>query len=189
MVDDRRRTNRGRFSRGTYGDRQQGDWDWHRAGPYTGFEPKGYRRPDHRLMNDICERLAQHGLINAQDIWVGVNQGDVSLAGRVDNRQQKHMAEDVAATVFGVREIHNRLRVGTGAGEQEREPEGEDRWRDEVGQSGVYPVSEMDEAPSGAEVQGMKGWGQGERGAEGYEDSGESELRLEPESRGRQGNE
>jgi hypothetical protein len=140
-------------------------------------------------MSDVCERLAQHGLIFAKDIWVSVNQGEVSLAGRVDNRQQKHMAEDVAASVFGVREIHNRLRVGPGTRSLGREPEGDDRWRDEVGQSGVYPVSEMEEAPSGAEVLGMKGWGQGERGAEGYEDSGESELRLEPESRGRQGNE
>lgn len=47
---------------------------------------------------------------------------------------------------------------------------------DEVGKSGVYPVSEMEKASKDAKVHGEASWGQGERGAEGYEDSGSSEL-------------
>lgn len=50
-----------------------------------------------------------------------------------------------------------------------------DRLRDEVGRSGVYPASgplpETD-----ALIRRQMEWGQGERGAEGYEDHGSSEL-------------
>jgi len=52
---------------------------------------------------------------------------------------------------------------------------------DVPGRTGVYPVSGP-EWPSGpAEFRGMASWGQGERGAAGYEDHGESERYLTPE--------
>jgi CBS domain-containing protein len=50
--------------------------------------------------------------------------------------------------------------------------------KDEVGGSGVYPMSgphPVGDAP----VVGQAGWGQGERGAAGYEDHGESEVMIE----------
>jgi hypothetical protein len=47
--------------------------------------------------------------------------------------------------------------------------------RDDVGGSGVYPMSAHN-APSDAEIRTPAAWGQGERGAEGYEDAGGSEL-------------
>ena len=49
---------------------------------------------------------------------------------------------------------------------------------DEIGGSGVYPVSSSEGASPDAPVHGQKSWGQGERGAAGYEDSGGSELRY-----------
>jgi putative phosphoribosyl transferase len=50
--------------------------------------------------------------------------------------------------------------------------------KDEVGGSGVYPASGPH--PSGnAEIQGQASWGQGERGAAGYQDHGSSELNYE----------
>src|SRR6266498_986609 len=48
--------------------------------------------------------------------------------------------------------------------------------KDEVGKSGVYPVSQAAGASPDAMVHGEASWGQGERGAAGYEDSGGSEL-------------
>lgn len=48
--------------------------------------------------------------------------------------------------------------------------------RDEVGKSGVYPVSDMKGASPDAVVHGERSFGQGERGAEGYNDSGSSEI-------------
>jgi hypothetical protein len=46
---------------------------------------------------------------------------------------------------------------------------------DEILPTGVYPSSD-DSAPYSARAQGMTSWGQGPRGASGYEDSGGSEL-------------
>lgn len=53
--------------------------------------------------------------------------------------------------------------------------------RDETGRSGVYPASESEGAAGDAPLRGEEEWGQGERGAAGYEDSGGSELNLETE--------
>jgi hypothetical protein len=47
--------------------------------------------------------------------------------------------------------------------------------RDKVGGSGVYARS-SDNIPGDAVIRTPQQWGQGERGAEGYEDSGGSEL-------------
>lgn len=58
------------------------------------------------------------------------------------------------------------------------EPGGGQGRKDEVGGSGVYPFSGPQ--PQGpAEIRTQAGWGQGERGAAGYEDSGRSELVYE----------
>jgi hypothetical protein len=53
--------------------------------------------------------------------------------------------------------------------------------RDEIGRTGVYPVSNPEGASPNAKIQPQPSFGQGERGAEGYEDSGESELFYYPE--------
>jgi len=50
--------------------------------------------------------------------------------------------------------------------------------KDEVGRSGVYPMSGP-HPPGAAEVRSQAAWGQGERGAPGYEDHGSSELSYE----------
>lgn len=48
--------------------------------------------------------------------------------------------------------------------------------KDKIEKSGVDPVSEMEDASPDAMVHGAASWGQGDRGAAGYEDSGGSEL-------------
>jgi CBS domain-containing protein len=48
--------------------------------------------------------------------------------------------------------------------------------KDKIEQSGVYPVSAAEGASPDAIIHGESSWGQGERGAAGYEDSGGSEL-------------
>ncbi|MDA8217128.1 MAG: hypothetical protein M0Z94_05860 [Dehalococcoidales bacterium] len=71
--------------------------------------------------------------------------------------------------------------------EEAGEPGGGKGRRDEVGRSGVYPASDPN-APGGAEVRGQQEWGQGERGAAGYENHGQSELTSlwEEEERGKE---
>ena len=86
------------------------DWESER-GPFVGVGPRGYRRSDERVREDICERFTQHGQLDPSDVEVSVRDGEVLLTGTVATRTQKRLAEDIADVVVGVAEIHNRLRV------------------------------------------------------------------------------
>jgi len=80
-------------------------------GPYAGRGPRGYHRTDERIHEEVCERLTEHGEVDASDIQVSVTSGEVMLRGTVATRAQKHLAEDIADATSGVVEVHNRLRV------------------------------------------------------------------------------
>jgi hypothetical protein len=80
-------------------------------GPYVGVGPRGYRRHDERIREDVCERFALHGQLDPSDVEVAVRQGEVLLTGSVATRAQKRLAEDIADRVFGVTEVQNHLRV------------------------------------------------------------------------------
>ncbi|HBY99442.1 MAG TPA: hypothetical protein DEP84_36805 [Chloroflexi bacterium] len=92
---------------------------WNIPGPYTGVGPQGYQRSDERIHEDVCERLTHHGQIDASNIQVNVDSGEVTLEGTVDSRQAKRAAEDMADSVMGVRNVHNRLRVSQGQEDQQ----------------------------------------------------------------------
>jgi hypothetical protein len=69
-------------------------------------------------------------------------------------------------------ELHEEGLPGSGKGRKEK-----------PGRSGVYPMSAGEMPPSGdAPVRDMNEWGQGERGAAGYEDHGSSEVEYIPPS-------
>jgi hypothetical protein len=91
------------------------DWSysevWTIEGPFTGIGPQGYQRSDDRIFEEVCERLTQHGKIDATDMEVEVDNGEVYLKGKVENRQTKRLAEDTVATVPGVMDVHNQLKV------------------------------------------------------------------------------
>ncbi len=82
---------------------------------FTGVGPKQYRRTDERIFEDVCTRLADHPALDASEMEVHVNQGEVTLTGAVDSRRSRRLAEDIADSVRGVRDIHNQLRVSTTA--------------------------------------------------------------------------
>jgi hypothetical protein len=86
---------------GTYGEQ----------GRFSGRGPKGYTRSDDRIREDVCERLTQHPDIDASDIEIQVKNAEVTLTGTVDRRDEKRMAEDVAESVYGVKDVHNQLRA------------------------------------------------------------------------------
>jgi osmotically-inducible protein OsmY len=80
-------------------------------GQHSGRGPKGYKRGDERIQEDINEQLTHHSEIDAGEIEVKVSNGEVTLTGTVDNREAKRMAEDVAEGVSGVTEVQNQIRV------------------------------------------------------------------------------
>ncbi|BDB26869.1 hypothetical protein Tamer19_19320 [Cupriavidus sp. TA19] len=75
--------------------------------------PKGYQRSDDRIREEICERLAHAPHVDVQDVEVEVESGVVRLSGNVRDRRQKYCIEDIADDVFGVREVHNGIRMGS----------------------------------------------------------------------------
>lgn len=85
---------------------------WAIPGPHIGHGPRGYQRSDERIKEDVCERLAQHGRIDARNIDVTVENGEVTLRGSVDSRETKRLAEDAVESVSGVRDVRNELRAG-----------------------------------------------------------------------------
>jgi hypothetical protein len=89
---------------GEYGDR----------GRHAGRGPKGYKRSDERIKEDVCERLTRDPEVDASEIEVQVKDGEVTLTGTVESRDQKRRAEDVIENVSGVREVNNQLRMHSG---------------------------------------------------------------------------
>ncbi len=82
-----------------------------RAPDHRGRGPKGYRRSDERIRELLCERLTRDPRIDASDIEVAVNNGEVTLTGFVTDRHSKWWAEELAHRCSGNEEVQNRLRV------------------------------------------------------------------------------
>ena len=76
-----------------------------------GKGPKGYRRSDEKIYDEVCEFLAIDDAVDATEIEVEVADGVVSLCGAVENRKAKKRAAEIAASVFGVIEVRNELHI------------------------------------------------------------------------------
>lgn len=118
------------FSRGTGGDLGFG-----RGGlgpalpqrPFQGKGPRNYSRSSARIREDVCEYLSE-GFLDASDIEVEVSEGIVTLTGTVTDRRSKLVAEELAESALGVRDVENRLRIApaltaTPAGDRARRQE------------------------------------------------------------------
>ena len=75
-----------------------------------GKGPKGYRRSDERIREDVNDQLSE-GYLDASEVEVTVVNGVVTLSGTVNSRSDKRRAEDIADDVRGVTNVENRLRV------------------------------------------------------------------------------
>jgi hypothetical protein len=107
----------GGYGGGTYGRGSVYAGGWGReAGreSYFGRGPRGYRRSDERIREEINDRLTWHPDVDASDIEVRVEAGEVTLTGVVEDRRAKRLAADIADDVFGVQDVHNELKVRHG---------------------------------------------------------------------------
>lgn len=84
---------------------------WRAPGPHSGRGPANYQRSPLRIEEEACERLTQHGWIDASDIQVAVEDGVITLSGKVADRRQKRLAEDAVESVMGVYDVQNRLTI------------------------------------------------------------------------------
>ena len=98
--------------------RRRREWDERRdgvhdieQGQHRGKGPKGYRRSDARMADDISDHLTDDPYVDASDIEVAVKDGEATLSGTVTRREDKRRAEDLAEAVSGVSHVQNNLRV------------------------------------------------------------------------------
>jgi hypothetical protein len=83
-------------------------------GRFFGLGPKGYRRSDERIREDVSDRLMTHPDVDATEIEVHVENGIVRLEGVIENRHQKRIAEFLAEDVLGVNDVENHIKVRHG---------------------------------------------------------------------------
>jgi osmotically-inducible protein OsmY len=97
----------------SYGEGSLGN-DWgsstHDRGFY-GKGPKGYKRSDERIKEEVCETLARNPRVDASDIEVNVSEACVTLSGTVDSRDSKRAAEMAIENLSGVDDVRNELKV------------------------------------------------------------------------------
>lgn len=110
-------------------------WDRQRSGQHRGKGPKGYSRSDDRIKEDISDKLSDDVFIDATEIEVTVNQGEVTLTGTVSERSEKRRAEDIAEEVSGVTNVENRIRVTSNQNYASRSFDDSDSWKSSTGES------------------------------------------------------
>lgn len=77
---------------------------------HRGRGPKNYSRSDERIREDVNDRLTEDIWVDASEIEVSVEGGEVTLSGTVADRRSKRRAEDCADGVAGVKHVQNNLR-------------------------------------------------------------------------------
>lgn len=130
---------------------------------HRGRGPKGWKRSDDRILEDVHERLADDPQVDASEIEVRVENGEVTLNGTVDSRQAKRRAEDCAESVSGVTHCQNNLRVAHGSSQAQAFTGG--------GQTASTDQSQRQPSPrtgltAGGAYSGLEG-SQGDPGQEG----------------------
>lgn len=97
-----------RYFSNSYGLAAQGSWSQQ---SHAGKGPKGYRRSDERIKEEISDLLEQDHRVDASEIEVKVESGVVTLAGTVSDRRMKRLAEECIESSPGVQDVHNEIRV------------------------------------------------------------------------------
>ncbi len=102
-----------------YGSPWSRPWGYGEGAEHRGRGPRGYRRSDEQIRNDVCDRMWEHPRLDASDIDVRVEDSEVILEGHVASREAKREAEAVAEGVPGVLDVRNDLRVRRGLSDRE----------------------------------------------------------------------
>jgi len=84
------------------------------GGGCRGLGPRGYRRSDSRIREDVCDRLTEDDEIVARGISATVAQGEVVLEGHVGSHRMRRATEACARACSGVLHVRNHLHVRGG---------------------------------------------------------------------------
>ena len=111
--DERNRQQRGYdqgFSRSQYGNERSYSQSYSEP-TYAGRGPKGWKRSDESIKEQVCHALEQHPRIDATEVEVDVKEGVVTLRGNIHDRSAKRLAGDVIDWLPGVTDVHNNLTI------------------------------------------------------------------------------
>jgi hyperosmotically inducible periplasmic protein len=72
------------------------------------------RRSDESIREEIRASLTNRSDLDASAVEVEVEGGEVTLTGRVEDRDARWLAEELVESVPGVSLVHNRLRSSVG---------------------------------------------------------------------------
>lgn len=86
-------------------------WGQEEHGGHRGRGPRGYKRSDDRIREDVCDCLTDDDRLDATNIEVAVKDGEVTLSGTTNSREDKRWAEMLVERISGVKEVQNSLRV------------------------------------------------------------------------------
>jgi hypothetical protein len=86
-------------------------------GEHRGKGPKGYKRSEESLREDIYTRLSDDERVDATGVSVELQGDEVILSGQVNSLAEKRRAADLVESITGVRHVENHIRVAqSGAG-------------------------------------------------------------------------
>jgi hypothetical protein len=74
-------------------------------------KPRGLRRSDERIKEEIESLLTQQGQVDASAIQADVNDGIVTLSGTVSSPFEIRTVEGIVQNVLGVLEVKNQLKI------------------------------------------------------------------------------
>jgi osmotically-inducible protein OsmY len=95
----------------TWGEGRSGSERRKAGGSQSGRGPQFQRRSDDKIYEEIWELLSNNPDLDATEIELHVESGEVTLTGKVDSRDAKWLSEDLVSSVTGVREVNNHLKV------------------------------------------------------------------------------
>lgn len=78
---------------------------------HTARGPGPDRRSDDSIQEEICALLTHHPDLEAGEIEVLVEGGEVTLQGSVEQRDARWLIEELVGAVSGVSLVHNRVRI------------------------------------------------------------------------------
>ncbi len=107
--DDWRDTDRWHGQKRTLGQRLAAEHPYQQQRYPSG--PKGYKRSDERIREDICDALCSAYEIDSSDVEIKVQNGEVTITGTVPDRQTKLRIEHLADRMSGVNEVTNQVRI------------------------------------------------------------------------------
>jgi hypothetical protein len=78
---------------------------------YRGLGPRGWKKTDERLYQDVCHALEQSREVDASGLEVVVSDGVVTLRGQLPSRGMKVIAVDLVESVPGVMDVFTEVRT------------------------------------------------------------------------------